>query len=570
MKKYALKKTVPEEIDKALGSYSQITKKLLSGRGIDTKEKAEIFFNPDYDLHSHDPKLLSDGEKAVERILKAIEKKEKIVVYSDYDHDGIPGGVIFHDFFKKIGYENFVNYIPHRHDEGFGLNKEAVEELAKEGAKLIITVDCGIADFLAVSLANKLGVDVIITDHHHFPEKIPEAYAIVNPKKEGCKYPEKMLCGAGVAFKLIQLILSKNRFGIKEGWEKWLLDMVGIATLSDMVPLTGENRILAHYGLKVLRKTPRVGLLKLFRKLGINQRFLTEDDIGFSISPRINAASRMDSPEDAFRLLATTDENEAEEMANHLDKINNERKGKVASIIKEVRHLISERRIIEERKIIVMGNPEWKPALLGLVANNIAEYFKRPVFLWGREGNNVLKGSCRSDGTVDLLCLMKFAPEKLFLQFGGHSFAGGFSVDYEKVHFLGEELDVAYEKAKSSEDRKLADEVDAVISLDEMTNELFSEIDKFSPFGTGNPKPVFLFEGVNPEKVEVFGKEKNHLKLVFKKKNGGLVNALKFFSKPENFPVLSEKNKPFNMVATLEKSYFMNRPELRLRIIDLF
>jgi len=372
---------------------------LLFHRGVKTSEEKEKFLNPDYEKHIHNPFLLKDAEKSAKRIIKAIENNEKIVIYSDYDADGIPAGVILHDFFKKIGFNNFINYIPHRHDEGFGLNNDAIEQFANDKVDLIITLDCGIGDIEAVKLAKQKEIDVIITDHHEPHTELPPAFAIVDHKQKDCNYPEKILCGSGIAFKLVQAILQIKRFEMKEGQEKWFLDMVGIATLSDMVPLIGENRVFASYGLKVLRKSPRKGLMRLFDHLRMNQRYITEDDIGFMIAPRINAASRMGVPMDAFLLLSTDNDDEAHKYVEHLDHINNERKGIVASLVKEVKKIIKERYTENPRNVIVAGNPEWKPSLVGLVANICAEEFSKPVFLWGRDGDGVIKGSCRSGGT---------------------------------------------------------------------------------------------------------------------------------------------------------------------------
>ena len=394
--------------------------RLLFYRDIKTPEEKDKFLNPDYEKHIHDPFLLKDAEKAAKRIIEAIENNEKIVIYSDYDADGIPAGVIFHDLFKKIGFNNFTNYIPHRHDEGFGLNTDAIEEFAKDNVDLLITLDCGISDMEAVKLASEKGIDVIITDHHEAHNDLPPAFAIVDHKQKDCEYPEKILCGSGIAFKLIQAILKLKRFDMKEGWEKWFLDMVGLATLSDMVPLTGENRVFASYGLKVLRKSPRKGLMRLLNHLKINQKYLNEDDINFMITPRINAASRMGIPMDAFILLSTDDDNEANRLVEYLDHINNERKGIVASLVKEVKKIIHERHKENPRPIIVAGNPLWRPSLLGLVANTCAEEFSKPVFLWGRDGDNIIKGSCRSGNTVSVVDIMHKVPDGIMLQYGGH------------------------------------------------------------------------------------------------------------------------------------------------------
>lgn len=550
---------------------------LLFYRGIKTSEDKAEFLNPSYEKHIHDPFLLKDAEKAAKRIIKAIEANEEIVIYSDYDADGIPAGVIFHDFFKKIGFKNFINYIPHRHDEGFGLNTDAVEQFVKDGVQLLVTLDCGISDIEAVKLAQEKGVDVIITDHHEPHEELPPAFAIVDHKQKDCKYPEQILCGSGVGFKLIQAILKLKRFDMKEGHEKWFLDMVGIATMSDMVPLIGENRALAHFGLRVLKISPRKGLMRLLRHLKIDQKHLTEDDIGFMITPRINAASRMGLPMDAFCLLATDDDIEAHKYVEHLDKINNERKGIVASLVKEVKKIIKERHAENPRNVIVAGNPEWRPSLLGLVANTLAEEFGKPAFLWGRDGDNVIKGSCRSGGTVSVVDIMNKVPEGIMLQYGGHSASGGFAVSNEAIHHLDDHLNNAFDLlAKEMVDGRVLiepDYIDMEIALDEANWNNYAEIEKLAPFGVGNKKPVFIFKNIKIFGIKEFGKEKNHLELTFKKENGQAIKAIGFFMDMESF-----KNREGNalkvgdtidLIATMEKSLFGGRTELRLRIVDV-
>jgi single-stranded-DNA-specific exonuclease len=317
-------------------SFPELFASLLASRGISAEGK-EAFLNPSY-KELHDPLLLPGMAKARDRVIDAMRKGERIAVFADYDADGIPGAAMMADFFARAKFANFECYIPHRHDEGFGLNLDAIRELAARGATLLITLDCGTVDLEEAKLARELGLDVIITDHHEPKAELPEAYAIVNPKLPGSAYPFAGLCGTAVAFKLVQAILAKERFGIAEGQEKWLLDLVGIATLSDMVPLVGENRILARFGLEVLRKTRRPGLLALYGLLRLDPHYLMEDDITFSITPRINAASRMGEPEDAFKLLSTTSERDAMVLANHLEKINKERKGLAGSLVKAAKH----------------------------------------------------------------------------------------------------------------------------------------------------------------------------------------------------------------------------------------
>jgi single-stranded-DNA-specific exonuclease len=539
-------------------SFPELFELLLKERGI-SPEESEAFFKPDYEK-LHDPMLLPDMEKARDRVVRAVENNEHIVVFSDYDADGIPGAVVLSDLFKLLKYENVSFYIPHRHDEGFGLNIEAIDECAERGAKLVITVDCGTADFAEVARAREHGIDVIITDHHEAPEKLPEAYAIVNPKHPESPYPFKDLCGSAVAFKLMQSILAKKDWGVKPGMEKWSLDMVGIATLSDMVPLVGENRILARFGLEVLRKTRRPGLQALFRILRMDPRTITEDDITFMITPRINAASRMGKPEDAFKLFSATSEVEADKYALHLEKLNNERKGVVASMVKEAKAHLSKRENLPT--VIVLGNPEWRPSLVGLVANTLVEEYARPAFVWGRDGDGILKGSCRSYNGYNLFDLMN-ATKAAFIEFGGHAGAGGFSLTLESLATLEEKLSEALARLASdgSDERE---EAGFPISLSDVNESLWKVVWQFAPFGVNNEKPVFKIVNAPISAVRQFGKEQNHLELSL----GNGVKAISFFSSPESYK-LEATSSSCTLLANLEKSYFRNRPELRLRIVNI-
>lgn len=566
---YSVKETPSEEILANLSRYPLFVQTLLASRGIHTEEKAEEFFTPSYERDLHDPFLMKGMEEAVTRVLFAIEKKEKIIIYSDYDADGIPGGAMLRSFFDSIGYENVENYIPHRHDEGFGLHADAVSSLADNSANLIITIDCGIADVSAGLVAKGRGVDLIITDHHESGGELPHALAILDHKQPGCTYPEQVLCGTGVAYKLVQGILAKNRFGLKDGYEKWLLDLVGIATLSDMVPLTGENRALAHYGLMVLRKSPRLGLQEMWKKLRINQRYIVEDDIGFSFSPRINAASRMGHPMDAFKLLSAKTMPDAVEAAEFLEGLNKERKTLVAQTVKELKKALRER---EERgplgPVVVLGNPNWKPALLGLVASNIVDEVRRPVFLWGRNGDDTIKGSCRSDGSASLISIMEGAKDS-FIQYGGHKMAGGFAVHSDGVHTLEDALCGAYELVKESDSDGDTIHLDSELTLSDVNWKTYDMVQKFAPFGIGNSKPQFLFKQVEIASAKQFGGDKNHLEVSFAD-GDRIIKAIKFFACPDSFKTPLHAGGKVDLVGTLEKSVFgRGGPELRLRIIDI-
>lgn len=623
---YNIRKPLNEKEKAEFPALSPLLAQLLTARGIKNAKEAEKFLNPDYDRDTHDPFLLKDAEKAATRIIASIKGNatddsggangQKIAIYADYDADGIPGAALFHDFFKRIGFKNFITYIPHRHNEGFGLNIDAVEQLAGTGVKLLITVDCGISDFEPVRRANDLGVEVIITDHHEAPEKLPPAFAIIDHKQKNCDYPDKNLCGTGVAYKLIQAILKKDRLGLPEGHEKWLLDLVGLATLSDMVPLSGENRVFAKYGLDVLRKSFRKGLRQLLDHLRISQTYLTEDDIAFMITPRINAASRMGVPMDAFNLLSADNDEDARRAAEHLDHINNERKGSVAALVKEVKKAVNERYGSGGHEsgadkpgsnipdAIVLGNPDWRPSLLGLVANTVAEEFDRPVFLWGRDGDNVIKGSCRSEGKSDVVEIMRAVPAGVLIQYGGHKNSGGFAVSDEAIHFLDKYLNEAAQTIKertaqnkvanasitihgteglgdSSGDYDSDGVIDAELSLDEVNWELWSEIDQLSPFGMGNRKPAFLFRDVVPISVRGFGKSGDHVELVFRQKSGAKLSAISFFGAGNDWAKILMKNgksaakepdsiAKIDMIASLEKSMFRGQKELRLRVVEIF
>lgn len=569
---YLVREEIPEYARHILSEFPEHIQNLLYYRGIDTKEKALVFLNPDYDVHTHNPFLLKDIEKAITRIYTAVKGNEKIIVFSDYDADGIPGGVIFHDFLKKIGCNNFENYIPHRHHEGFGLSMEAIALFQEKGTKLLITIDCGGSDVSEIEYAQKSGIDVIVTDHHEINGHAPSAYAVINPKQSDCQYPEKMLCGSGVIYKVIQAFLKKygEEFKVNVGWEKWLLDLVGIATLSDMVPLVGENRVFAYYGLTVLRKTPRKGLVKLFEKLRLYPRNIVEDDIGFSISPRINAASRMGVPMDAFKLLATIDESEADTLAQHLEEVNSDRKVTVAVLVKEIKKIVAER-FTDENKVIVLGNPHWRPSLLGLAAHSFATEHSCPVFLWGRDGDGVIKGSCRSGGSVSVLSIMQNAQSGTFLHFGGHALSGGFELTSDSVHSLQKELDKAFVSIACDEKKQEPVPVaDLDITLDSLTWRLYDDVSRLAPFGVGNLKPLFCFKKIVPVEIKHFGKEKNHVELIFKKENGSPVSAIGFFMTSEDLGTSVCVGKPLHLLATLEKSTFKRTPELRLRIVNVF
>lgn len=567
MDRYALAEPLTTALRDQLQQHPELLQELLSNRGLTAPEDIELFLNPSYDKHLHDPFLMNDMDVAVERTLKAITNNESIVIYSDFDADGIPGGAMMARFFKMIGFENFKNYIPHRHEEGYGFHMEAVETFAEQKTDLIITIDCGITSIDEVVRANEFGMDVIVTDHHECKDELPPAVAVLNHKRLDSTYPEQVLCGSGVAFKFVQGLILRGEFDLAPGAEKALLDLVGIATLSDMVPLTGENRALARFGLMVLRISRRPGLVKLLRKLNINQQHLNEDDVGFMVTPRINAASRMDHPDYAFNLLATDDEKEAGAVVDHLQKLNNERKGVVASITREVHKQLPDN--VDELKVICVGKPAWRPSLLGLAANKLVEEYGKPVFLWGKEGGGVLKGSCRCPEAMSVVKILEASGDAVE-QFGGHNAAAGFAVSPEKIHDLPERLEEAFavlEKQGFEITEKPM--VDREMSFDEVSWKTFEDIDRLAPFGMGNPKPLFHFKNAEVMSVRAFGKTGDHLELSFQNSKGGKVNAIGFFMKADQFACDLKEGEKISLLANLEKSMFRGRKELRLRIVDV-
>jgi single-stranded-DNA-specific exonuclease len=530
----------------------------------------DINLNPDYERDLHDPFEILNIEKAVERILAAIKNNEKIVIFGDYDADGVCATVIFHDFFKKIGFENFHAHIPDRNLEGYGLNLNAIDEFIEQKAKLIITLDCGITDIEEVEKANQNSMDVIIIDHHLAPEKLPNAFAVVDSKQKKDKYPFKDLCGAGVAFKTIQALIKKGSaqggqgFNIVPGWEKWLLDLVAIATVADMVPLVNENRTLVFYGLQVLRKTRRPGLISLFRRLDINPNNTNEDDVAFMLAPRINISGRMGHANTSFELLTTESSGEADWITSHLEMLSNERRNIVENILKEIDKRIAEKDKLPE--VVVEGDLRWNPGVIGLAAARMVEKYRRPVFLWGKGEVKEIKGSCRGDGSVNLVELMQKLPEGILFDSGGHFMAGGFSSQEDKIDDFEKEILKAYKKIPKQKIENDILYIDKEIFLDDINWDFYSIIEKFQPFGIGNPKPVFLLSDLEIAKARKFGNAGIHLQLDFKKSDESTLSAIGFFFNNNlNFKI----GLKIDLAASLEKSFFRPPAELRLCLIDV-
>ena len=538
-----------------------LIQRLLGERGV---TDVDAFLNPQYDTR-RDPFLLRDMDIAVARILKAIKKKEKIAVWHDYDCDGIPGGSLLSDFFMKIEYP--ARLMVAERNEGYGLNEAGIRLLADEGVSVLITVDCGITDNVCVALAQSLGIDVIVTDHHLPQNELPPAIAVINPHRTDDTYPEKVLCGTGVAFKLVEALIANGDFNLPEGWQKWLLDLVALATVADMVPLTGENRTLVKFGLDVMRKGRRKGLVALLKKERVPFKDVVEDDIAFSIAPKINAASRMESPRLAVELLTTTDAARADELANKLIALNKARKLEGARVAKDVKHRLSG---MQMGDIIVMGSSEWRPSLLGIAGNNIVETYGKTVCLWGKDGD-LIKGSIRGNGRVNVVALMTGA-RRAFTDFGGHESSGGFSTTTELIHSLPLALEEALRTSATLVVEESTKVHDGVLTLAEASQTTYDALRLMAPFGMQNPKPIFRFVNVRVDRVLLFGKAKEHARLALSDESGAYGEAMSFFFHRTPFRAtidLLSSGDIVTLAAALDRSFFGGRPSLRLRIENL-
>ena len=546
-------------------SVTDIIETLLAKRGV-TPDTREAFLNPDYTKHVHDSFLMKNMDIAVARLRSAIENNEPITLYTDYDCDGIPGAVIGHDFFKKIGYENMTVMIPDRNGEGYGLHTHHIDTMAERGTKLLITVDLGIVAMEMIAYARSLGMDVIVCDHHEPHGVMPNAI-ILDPKQSGETYPFDGLSGAGVLFKLITGYIQKYPDGFEIGWEKWLLDMVGLAAVADMVPLVDENRVFAKYGLVVLRKSRRPGLIALLRELRVDQQYLTEEDIGFTIAPKLNVASRLASPMKAFLLLTTDDRAAAQMYAKELVALNDERKTLVAHMMKDVHGRLSKRTL---RDVVVVGDPAWRIGVLGLVASKIVETYNRPAFVWGGDGVPgaiVFKGSCRGTSAAHVVEVMTHVRDT-FVGYGGHEGAGGFEIAHANVHTLEEVLDGAFTAVKKEVSQSIEIPYDVVVPLALLNSSLHSELTVISPFGMGNSKPVFKIVDATVVSIKQFGKTKEHFEIVVQQ-DGRMMKAIAFFKTADDFTKTCVVGDNVSLLGHFELSRFMGKVELRMRIVDV-
>ena len=495
------------------GLVHPVVRELLENRGILTDADAHAFLYPEYDRDMHDPFLFDQMEKVVGRIGKAQRENEKVAVFGDYDADGVTSSVILRQTLETLGLTTLV-YIPDKKIEGYGLNCGAIEQLSEQGVSLIITVDCGITGVEEVRRAQSLGVDVIITDHHHVPEILPEAFAIINPHIQGCGYPFADLAGVGVAFKLAQGIY-KGLMPDKVSQTKWMLDLVAIGTVADCVPLIGENRIMVKYGLIVLAKTKRVGLQEMFfvGKIMVDGgAVLDSKKISFYIAPRINAAGRMDHANLAYGLISETQQSRARVLALELEESNVQRQKMTEQVVQEVKALAE--KSFKDRKFIFAQGEHFPIGIIGLVAGRIAQQYNKPVAIL-QKGLQESKGSLRSIPYVNIIETIEHCSQ-LLVRYGGHSQAAGITVANDHAKAFYEKMDALIEHALEGVDITPFIDIDLELHPEEVSFSLLESLEMMRPFGEGNHEPVFLMKNQEVLSVKFIGSGNKHLKFVLK------------------------------------------------------
>ena len=539
---------------------------LLVQRGITTFSEARSFFRPDLaDLH--DPFLMKDMDKAVGRIRQAIETRTPILVYGDYDVDGTTAVSLVYSFLKKLTPEVDF-YIPDRYDEGYGVSFKGIDWAVEHGFGLIITLDCGIKANDKVEYASSRGVDVIICDHHLPENELPAAVAVLDPKREDCSYPFDDLSGCGVGFKLVQAYSS--RYGIPFENLVSLLDLLVVSIASDLVSVTGENRILAHYGLKQLNENPRTGLLTMIRLSGLDPSHVTIDDIVFKIGPRINAAGRMESGRVAVEMLTATDEAEAERIGSEINQYNNERKNIDREITQEALEMVQSGSCLSFGNATIVYNPSWHKGVVGIVASRLVEAFYKPTIVFTRsQSNGLVTGSARSVHGFDLYDAIDSCAD-LLENFGGHLYAAGLTLKEENLPEFCRRIEEFIGGRITSEMLTPVIYVDAELNFDRITPKFVRILKQFQPFGPGNNAPVFLTENVydngNGRKV---GADAGHLKLELIQESQPYRHISSIaFNKAGHFDHIKNGN-PIDICYSIVENYYRGIANIQLRIKDI-
>lgn len=525
----------PEEFRAELSEMRPVVAQLLWNRGVRTRGEANVFLGPDWSRDAHAPSLFLNMQRAVCRVFGALEGGERIVVHGDYDADGVCGSAVLlsalRDICRACAFDEtkLTSFLPDREKDGYGVSVATVERLCGEGgARLLITVDCGISNKPAIDRARGLGADTIVCDHHAMPSELPEEAILIHPLVPGETYPNKSLCGTGVAFKLASALIQEARrrgAAFPDGHEKWLLDLVAVATVTDVMPLAGENRLLETYGLVVLNKTRRPGLRALVEVAGAALGSIDTETIGFRIGPRLNAAGRMRHAGAALETMLEEDPTRAAERAAELDAANADRQRASDAMYRAALERIGN---AEDTPLIVAVGEGWSPGLVGLVAGKVASKFGKPTYVVGVDAEGKHVGSGRGVHGFDVTDCMRAASEHLD-KFGGHPQACGFSVTGADRFARALDAMRAYASAALA-GRDLAPlvRVDADIDLADIGWELLSDIDRLAPFGEGNPRPVFAARGATVAGAAQMGADGKHLRLTLASSTGRTQKAVGF------------------------------------------
>ncbi|MCI6484779.1 MAG: single-stranded-DNA-specific exonuclease RecJ [Alloprevotella sp.] len=542
-------------IHPALGS-------LLLERGIRDAAAARRFFHPQLS-ELHDPFLMNDMQTAVERINKALAGKERILVYGDYDVDGCTAVALVYKFLRQFC-SNIDYYIPDRYEEGYGISKKGIDFAAATGVRLIIVLDCGIKAVEEIAYAKSLGVDFIICDHHVPDSELPDAVAILNPKRTDNRYPDTNLSGCGVGFKLMQAFAQSN--GIAQGRLVPLLDLCVVSIASDIVPITGENRILAYHGLRSLNTNPGTGLRAIIEVCGLGDRELTMNDIIFKIGPRINASGRMQSGGEAVALLVENDFTEAMEQAERINLYNEARKDLDRQMTEEAVELVRDLPGLDDRRAVVIYNEEWHKGIIGIVASRLTEQYYRPAVVLTRS-EDLATGSARSVSGFDVYKAVQSC-EDLLENFGGHTYAAGLSMKVENVPEFSRRFEAYVAEHIKDEQTQATLDVDAVLDFKDVNFDFYRQLKRFAPFGPGNARPVFCtFRVYDYGTSKVVGRGQEHIKLeLVDNKSNTVMNGIAFGQSSQ--ARLIKTKQAFDIVYSIEENTH-KRGDVQLQIEDI-
>lgn len=555
-----LEKSAKELADKLC--ISPILAKLLIHRGITTESAAKRFFRPQLsDLIN--PFLMKDMDIAVDRLNDAMGRKERIMVYGDYDVDGCTAVALVYKFLQQF-YSNIDYYIPDRYDEGYGVSKKGIDFAHETGVKLIIILDCGIKAIQEIEYAKSLGIDFIICDHHVPDDMMPPAVAILNPKRPDDPFPFKHLCGCGVGFKFMQAFAKNNNIPFSRLIP--LLDFCAVSIAADIVPVVDENRILAFHGLKLLNTNPSIGLKAIIDICGLNGRELSMSDIVFKLGPRINASGRMENGKESVDLLVERDFGQALKMAKHINEYNEQRKDIDKQMTEEANLIVSRLETQKHNSSIVLYDEGWKKGVIGIVASRLTEIYFRPTVVLTRDGN-LATGSARSVTGFDVYSAIKSCRD-LLINFGGHTYACGLTMKWENVKEFRDRFHQYVAEHIAPEQTEAMLNIDAMIDFKDITKQLHADLKKFSPFGPCNSKPVFCTQNVYDYGTsKVVGREQEHIKLeLVDSKSSTVMNGIAFGQSAAARYIKSRRS--FDIAYTIEDNIFKkNQVQLQIEAI---